>query len=205
MLDHLVLATPDLDRTVDDVERRFGVRASPGGQHVGKGTRNALLSLGERTYLEIVGPDRTQPEPELPRWFGIDALEAPKLVTWAAQGRSLDAFRDRAAGEGIVLGDLIAGSRQRPDGVTLRWSNTSSRVMLGDGLVPFFIDWGASPHPAHTAAHGLTLLELRAEHPTAPDVTRTLGRLGIAMQVDDAPEPALIALLRGPNGDLELR
>jgi Glyoxalase-like domain len=97
MLDHLVLATPDLDRTVDDVERRFGVRASAGGQHRGMGTRNALLSLGERTYLEIVGPDATQPPPPMPRWFGIDTLQAPRLVTWAAHGTSLDALRERAA------------------------------------------------------------------------------------------------------------
>jgi len=35
-VDHLVFATPDLDSTVADVERRLGVRPPPGGTHPGR-------------------------------------------------------------------------------------------------------------------------------------------------------------------------
>ena len=49
-IDHLVFAAPDLDRAVDDLAARFGVRASAGGKHTGRGTHNALLSLGPATY-----------------------------------------------------------------------------------------------------------------------------------------------------------
>ena len=57
LIDHLVYATPDLDLGIDTIERLLGVRATPGGQHLGAGTRNALVALGPGTYLEIVGPD----------------------------------------------------------------------------------------------------------------------------------------------------
>ena len=60
MVDHLVYATPDVEQSVAELEARLGVRASPGGQHLGLGTYNALLALGEACYLEIVGPDPLQ-------------------------------------------------------------------------------------------------------------------------------------------------
>ena len=83
-IDHLVYATPDLAAAVADIEERFGVAPTPGGAHVGLGTFNALLGLGGRTYLEIVGPDPAQPEPVNPRPFGIDDLTEPSLVAWCA-------------------------------------------------------------------------------------------------------------------------
>ena len=89
-VDHLVYATPDLQMGVDRVQKMLGVRAAAGGQHPGRGTRNALLSLGPGRYLEIIGPDPEQPKPAQPRPFGIDALKAPRLVTWAAKGTDLE-------------------------------------------------------------------------------------------------------------------
>src|SRR5215510_7380506 len=97
-VDHLVYATPDLDASVNDLERRLGVRATTGGQHPGRGTRNALIALGPAAYLEIIGPDPAQPDPDTPRNFGIDTLKEPRLGTWAAKGTDLPKIvKDAAA------------------------------------------------------------------------------------------------------------
>src|SRR5262245_65471654 len=150
-VDHLVYAAPDLNRGVEEIEKLLGVRATPGGQHPGRGTRNALIALGPSTYLEIIAPDPEQPPPKTPRTFGIDGLKDSRLVAWAAKGNDLERPRDDAARRGGSLGEVMSGNRRRPDGVLLSWRYTDPQTVLADGLAPFFIDWGQSPHTARTA------------------------------------------------------
>jgi len=204
-IDHLVYATPDLNTGIEAIEKLTGVRATPGGQHPGRGTRNALIALGPTSYLEIIGPDPEQPTPPNPRPFGIDGLKAPRLARWVVKGQNLEQLAAEASRKGIQLGEVISGKRQRPDGVLLTWRYTDPRVDLADGLVPFFIDWGESAHPSATAAKGLTLIALRAEHPDAARVRKILTQLGLDLPVRTGPAPALIATIDSPRGRVELR
>src|SRR5215831_4565108 len=204
-VDHIVYATPDLQLGIDTAEKLFGVKATPGGQHPGQGTRNALIALSPATYLEIIGPDPEQPRPSGGRRFGIDDLKAPHLLTWVAKGKSLDKFAADAKTHGIDLGAVIPGSRNRPDGVVLKWTYTDPRVVLADRLVPYFIDWGASPHPSATAAKGVTLVSLRAEHPDADRVQKMLKQLGLDLVVTRGPKPSLIATFNSPKGQVVLK
>jgi glyoxalase-like protein len=204
-VDHLVYATPDLNRGVEEIEKILGVRATPGGQHPGRGTRNALITLGPAIYLEIIAPDPEQPPPKTPRPFGIDGLKESRLVAWAAKGSDLGRLRDEAARKGARLGEVLSGSRRRTDGVLLSWGYTDPQTVLADGLVPFFIDWGQSPHPARTAAQGASLIALRAEHPDAQRVQRLLNELGLDLPVQTGATPALVAIIDSPRGRVELR
>jgi hypothetical protein len=204
-VDHLVYAVPDLDAAVADLERRLGVRATPGGQHPGRGTRNALIALDADSYLEILAPDPAQPAPAGGRWFGVDPAVPARLAGWAAKGSDLARVVASAAARGVQLGPVVAGSRQRPDGVTLKWTLTDPGVTSGVTLLPFFIDWADSPHPAATAARGPVLESLRAEHPR-PDLAREpLAAIGIDLPVEKGLRPALVAILRTVSGVVELR
>jgi hypothetical protein len=203
-LDHLVYATPDLDATVADLESALGVRPSTGGRHLGRGTRNALLRLSEFSYFEIIGPDPEQ-SVEHPRWFGIDALTAPKLVTWAIQLGDVERVMGDAARAGVILGTISHGSRQSVEGETLRWRLTNPDVMIDDGLVPFVIDWGVSHHPASTAVRGVSLRSLRGEHPDADRVARHVAAVSAKLPIARGPRPALVATLVGKRGEVELR
>ncbi|MGW3012670.1 VOC family protein [Streptomyces sp. NPDC001219] len=163
VLDHLVCATPDLDRTVAEVAGLTGVRPVRGGSHPGRGTRNELLGLGGGAYLEIVGPDPEQPAPDRPRWFGIDALTGPRLVTWAVRVTGIAARVAAARAHGHDPGDPYGMSRRTPDGGRLTWRLTPP----GTGLAPFLLDWGANPHPS--AAAGLPVLPLVSLTAACPD------------------------------------
>lgn len=205
LVDHLVLATPDLQRGIDAIEQQLGVKATPGGQHPGLGTRNALVALGPTSYLEIIGPDPDQPKPAGPRRFGIDDLKAPRIVRWVVKSSELEAVSAMAAKGNVALGAVTPGSRRRPDGVVLSWRYTDPNTVAADGLVPFFIDWGASPHPALTAARGASLVQLRAQHPDPERVQKMLDQLGLDLRVNRGSAPAIIATIDSPRGRVELR
>ena len=204
-VDHLVYATPDLDRGISEIEAIFGVKASPGGQHPGRGTRNALVSLGPTTYLEIFAPDPAQPFPETPRAFGLDNLKSSRLVAWYVNSEDLDKARSEAVRAGVPLGEIRSGSRRRGDGVEISWRFTDPLVLVADGIVPLFIDWGHSPHPAESAERGASLIALRAEHPDATRVRLMLQKIRINLPVDSGPAPALIAVIDCPKGRVVLR
>ena len=205
VLDHLIYAVPDLEAAVDDLERRTGVRAMAGGSHPGRGTRNALIGLGGNAYLEILAPDPAQPAPEGPRWLGVDGnARGPRLSAWAVRTADLAGVARRAEAAGVRLGNVVAGSRRREDGTELSWRLTDPREVLEDGLVPFFIDWGSSPHPSASAPGGIVLAALRGEHPRPGDAATLLGNLGLELPVTKG-EPALIAVLQTPKGLVELR
>lgn len=207
VVDHLVYATPDLNRAIDQIESLLGVRPAIGGRHVGRGTHNALVALGEDVYLEIIAPDPEQPDPPAPRAFGLDNVGGgdARLVTWAAKSDDVESVRAVAETSGIFLGGIQEGSRQRPDGVTLSWRYTNPATVVADGLVPFFIDWGKSLNPAASAPRGARLVALRAEHPDAASVVRQLRRLGIELPVTPGRQHALIATIDSPRGRVELR
>jgi Glyoxalase-like domain len=204
-IDHLVYATPDLDRSVEEIERLLGVRATPGGQHPGRGTRNALVALGPTSYLEIIAVDPEQPRPKDPRAFGIDELKVSRLVAWSIKGENLEQLRKEAISKGVLLGEVKIGRRRRTDGVELAWQVTDYSVTVADGIVPFFIDWGSSPHPADSAVQGASLIDLSAEHPDPGNVRQLLTRLAVDLKVARGSSPTLIATIDCPRGLVELR
>lgn len=190
-IDHLVYATPDLDAAIADLEKRYGRRAAPGGQHPDWGTRNALLGLGSAVYLEIIGPDPTLPPPPQGRPFGLDTLAGPRFVTWALKTPRLEEQVQRAAARGLVLGAIREGRRQRPDGSLLSWRLTDPYTVHGDGLVPFLIDWDDSDHPAPLLPQIGRLQQLRLEHPEPERVQALLTILDIDLPVFPGTRPEI--------------
>ena len=193
LIDHLIYAAPDLPAAVADLEERFGVRARAGGSHPGRGTRNALLALGARTYLEIIAPDPGQPAPPGPRPFGLDDLSRGRLAGWALACDDIDAAIARARSRGYDPGEAADGQRTMPDGTALRWRATP--YATADGLIPFLISWGDIAHPATSAPRGLTLEAFHLEHPDPPSRAPLLAALGADIQIRPAPDAALIARL----------
>lgn len=204
MIDHLVYAAPDLTEGVEAIERLTGVRPAAGGKHVGMGTHNALLGLGERVYLEVIAPDPDQPTPTRPLPFGLASLTRPRLAAWAASTTDLDGLVESARTAGYDPGVAVSMLRRRPDGALLEWRLALREQPFGDGLVPFVIDWGDSPHPADSAPQGCRLVSLRGEHPDPGPVRSALEALACDFPMTLGLTPALVAVLETPQGTVEL-
>jgi hypothetical protein len=203
MLDHLVYAAPDLEQAIVGIERRFGVRPAYGGKHAGGLTHNALLSLGAGAYLEIIAPvaDRELTS-GLP--FGLDSGTEPRLAAWAISVDNIEERVKAANKRGYDPGAIMDGSRELPDGSSLKWRLAINPQPAGDGLVPFVIQWLSEPHPATTAPAGCQFVALRGEHPSPANVHAVLDALAVDMDVVNGPTPRLIATIDSPNGRVEL-
>jgi hypothetical protein len=205
-IDHLVIAGGDLALLSAWFARESGVEPVAGGAHPGMGTRNALVSLGERCYLELIAPDPDQPEPGRPRPFGVDDL-APgshHLATFALAVGDLDEAVGRLAGIPVDLGRVLVMSRTRPDGVELAWRMTESVHPDHGGALPFLIEWGDTPHPSAGAPAGCAIESLSVRHPEPDRVKPAFEALGFEVPVVRGSPAGISVRLGTPRGGLEL-
>lgn len=200
VLDHILLGCGDLDRGIEFVEKHTGVRAAFGGVHPGRGTRNALLSLGEKHYLEIIAPDPEQSG--LPDHYGLVKLSEPRLVGWAAHPGNLDQFSTRLRIAGVAFDGPTPGSRKRPDGRLLQWRTLNLKDDQG-GLLPFFIEWSPDTlHPSADAPGGCRVVHFSLCTPVPPELNRICSRVGLDVQVEQGENPHLYARIGGPKGQV---
>jgi Glyoxalase-like domain len=199
LLDHLVYAVPDLDEAARAFTKATGVAPAEGGRHLGRGTRNVLVGFGETSYLEIIGPDPGHPaDPGVTMPFGLADSSGPRLLTWAAHPADIEAATAASAAAGADHGEIWPLSRRTPTGTLLTWRLASVHPAPLDGIAPFLIDWGDTPHPAATLPR-LALRGLRATHPDPAAVSTVLDALNLRLDVEEGPA-GLWALLETPRG-----
>jgi hypothetical protein len=207
MLDHLLLGCSDLDQGIAFVESHTGVRPAMGGVHPGRGTRNALLSLGSLHYLEVIAPDPAQTgtpttRAELPAM--LKQLTSPTLVNWAAHTSDIAGVAERLRKNGIAFRGPTPGSRARPDGKVLHWQ-TLNLDNDQNGLLPFVIQWGADTvHPSVDAPAGCRLEGFTVVSPELASLSTEFQKLGIDVEVVSGKPAHLRATIVGPKGKLVL-
>lgn len=198
-LDHIILGASDLDRGIDYVEEYTGIRAVIGGVHPGRGTRNALLALGGRRYLEIMAPDPAQPAETEKR--GLRKLTAPRILGWASHLASAQAMGDRLTQAGIAFAGPTPGSRKRPDGRVLSWKTIELKDDFS-GLLPFFIEWGRdSLHPSEDSPQGCRLTRFVAHTPKNVELGRLTGKIELDLPIDREGPQQLRATITSRKGE----
>src|SRR3954453_6927363 len=94
-LDHVIYGTADLDVAQARIERELGLDALPGGRHVGQGSHNRIVPLGDG-YLELMAihdPGEAATNP-----FGkvlLEVLAVERLVGWAVLVEDIQGVAER--------------------------------------------------------------------------------------------------------------
>ena len=186
-LDHVSFAVgPDgLAGTTAELGRLLNATFIDGGAHPRFGTRNMILPLKNRQYLEVVEV--------------LDHPAADKAPFGQAVRQRSDAgggwlgwcvsVEDMTEVEKRIGRHAVPGNRRRPDGFNLEWRQIGTSGMKADPQLPFVICWDIDPteHPSQEVDSDLTLTALDI----AGDPQRVSGWLG---------EPAIEAL-----EDIEVR
>ncbi len=201
-LDHIMYAVPDLNDGIAEVQKLTAVKAEFGGVHPGNGTCNALLSLEENQYLEIIAPDVNQ---DLKNTLGaeLQAHNFSGIRTWAVSVSGFESLSEVLTQFGYH-GEVISMSRNRPDGVRLDWQILYVRGHPYANFMPFFIDWLDSPHPARVAPSGCKLDSFAVQLVEGSSAYGSfLSALEIEVEVMEGPD-GMRAVIDSPNGRVML-
>ncbi len=200
-IDHILLGIDDLDRGMESFEKLTGVRPVYGGKHPG-GTHNALVSLGDGTYLEILALQPGVPPPK--EYAGLEQLHTLTPIGWAVSSKDSAQLRDRLIAAGMPVTESNAGSRKTPTGATLAWQTFSLKDNFEEA--PFFIVWSAqTAHPSTTSPTGCKLQHWRIASPHQKNLEQLRHTLDLQhLDLADGPTTALRLSLSCPKGPVEL-
>lgn len=195
-LDHIIVAIDSLDRGIAFLKEATGIAPVFGGVHPGRGTQNALMSLGAGAYLELLAPNPSDARgPAAVASFAKYRQLTP--VSWAARTSNADSLRSALVAQGEADTDVRPGSRRLSDGNTLRWRTLAPWPGARENLLPFFIEWqpGAA-HPSADAADGCVLTSMRFTAVNPDSIRRHLAKAAMGVAIDQAAADAIQLELR---------
>lgn len=200
-IDHLILAIDDLQKGIELFARETGVRPEFGGEHPGRGTANALVSLGKGRYLEILAPASAEARVD-PSWGPITKHKELVPVGWALHARDLAKTVETLRGAGFTVSDPQPGSRKRSDGSTLRWQTAGLSGQQLD-LEPFLIQWGeGTPHPSATSPQGCELVRIAITAPEPEALRKLVRTVGIEVQISEGKPGGMSFTLSCARGEV---
>ena len=200
-IDHLILGVDDLDRGMAEFAQRTGVTPVKGGVHPGRGTQNALASLGDGRYVEILAPSHEA-------GTTADVRTTSQTLTpvgWALHAADLPAAIAAIRAAGFTMSQIEPGARTRPDGVMLSWQTAD---VSGAGLdaAPFFIQWGrGTPHPSTQSPAGCRFASASLTEIDPAPLSKFLTAAGVSVSVATGTKRTMTIVLDCPAGQVTFR
>jgi hypothetical protein len=160
-LDHVSYAAErdGLRATAARLGTALGIAPQDGGIHPRFGTRNMVLPLASRQYVEVVEVLDHPASDKAP--FG-QAVRARSECGGGWLGWVV-AVQDIRLIERRLGRPSVPGNRHRPDGVELRWRQIGVQGLMADPQLPFVICWETGPelHPSSGGPRSVAITRLQ--------------------------------------------
>jgi Glyoxalase-like domain len=202
VIDHIVLAAPDLEEAMGEFEKKTGLAAVIAGTIKGLGIKCARVSFTDSTYLEIIAPDPKGPGPigELIKAKGIKELTP---FHFAIRTTRAEQLKDEVTQFGYTP-DHITMFGAKSDGTPRKWEML---YLYGHGIggtCPFFINWANSDHPCATLPVVGKLKKLTIRAPEDDPVHKLLEHVGVKdINVEIGDKPKLAVSFSSPEGTVK--
>jgi len=201
ILDHIVYAVPNLEAAVEAFEKMSGVRPMIGGRHLTKGTKNAVVNLGNRAYLEIIAIDEDNENVTSNRWMGVDLINKPKVTRWSLKSENLQEDSQVLSNYRSEMGVISGGQRQTTSGDLLSWEMILPLASPEVELVPFMTDWSSSSvHPTESMPDICRFLGFEFEHIEPKSLSKTMNELGLDLAIKKSENISIKVKIDTPNG-----
>lgn len=202
-LDHIIWAVPDLEAACQRIHALTGIEPQSGGVLPGRTqSHNALLSLGNGSYLEILCPARTGTA----KWANYVEDGNSHVIGYAmtVKDRFSHLLAALASARLKPNGPRPFG-RVRPDGTKLNWELVHITGTEFDNAMPFFIDWlDSKPHPSVSSPGGIKLSSFAISHPRAKELQNSFKMLSIDTPVVASDRHYMEVTLQTPKGEVRL-
>lgn len=204
-IDHLVYAVLNLEKAINDFEILTGIRPTFGGYHTTRGTKNAVVNLGNGCYLEILAVDDENIDISAPRWMGVDFIKSAQMTRFAVKSDDLQKDRAILQKYNPQMGETNGGQRKMSNGKTLTWEMILPLAAPAVELVPFMCDWSQSEvHPTDAMVEECEFIELKFIHPKPENVISVLDKLGMNIEVGKGEKASIKVIINSPKGIVEI-
>lgn len=204
-IDHLVYCVHNLEDGINFFKDNYGMQAVVGGKHLNEGTKNAIINLGNKCYLEILAIDEENTNHTKDRWMGIDQLTTSKTTRWAIKSTNLEVDKQVLLKYNNQLGNIENGLRKRPDNNNLTWKLTKPLSHPEVEVVPFLVDWSDSDsHPTDGLPVFGSLLDIVLGHSNPEKVGACLYGLDVNILVKSSDKSFIKVVIDGPQGLFEI-
>lgn len=144
-IDHVVLATSDLDQALVDFEAMTGLKPEMVVSLNGLGTKSARVAFSGSSFLEIVGPDDKQSfRPLGDKLSGIPAGKMVPLHYAVRHSKAPEMKTGLFADMGFECDQVTMVAKDR--GMPWTWDMVFLEGHDDGGLVPYFVNWRDSHH-----------------------------------------------------------
>ncbi len=206
IIDHIVYSVLNLEKAMDDLEVKLGIRPTFGGYHKSQGTKNALLNLGNDCYLEILAIDRTNKDIKSPRWMGVDLITEPKITRWAIKSEDIKRDSQTIKRYDKSMGEIFQGSRVTGSGDLLAWKMILPLANPDIELIPFMVDWSDSAfHPTEKIREKCKLLAIDFVGNDPDKINQVFKELCIQNIISKSVINQISITIECPNGIIILK